>query len=80
MTQITEKSWVPISLVGAMALPLIGFCAWLTTIYVQGNANAESIVQVRKRQEDGYKELLVKISEMQQSLWEIKGELKKARK
>lgn len=77
MSQITEKTWVPISVIGALALPAIGLCAWLTTMYNQGIATASELEIVKKSQQSCYLELRDKISEIQVTLGELRFELKR---
>ena len=48
MKIIDEKTLIPIS---ALAI-ILGGCAWLTTIYYTGSANAEAIDRIEKKQDD----------------------------
>ncbi len=53
-TIITEKSLVPVSLVTF----LLGGSAWLTTIYVSGNANASAIQELKAAVADNEKQTM----------------------
>lgn len=46
MSQITEKTRITLG----MVVTLLGFSAWLTQIYFQGTANADSIREIKDRQ------------------------------
>lgn len=41
--KLSESTLVPIGLLGTVTVSLIGGVMWLTTIFVQGNANAKEI-------------------------------------
>ena len=72
MEKITEKTLVPLSLLGAM----VGGIFWLTSMYNQTLANTESVKEIIKKQ-DSYSEDLHLIK---MELSEIKGELKRIKR
>lgn len=41
--KLTESTFIPLSLAWAAVASVIGSVMWLTTIFVQGNANAKEI-------------------------------------
>jgi hypothetical protein len=47
MSKITEGTLVPLGVLGSIAVVSVGTIMWLTTIFVQGNANANEIKELK---------------------------------
>lgn len=58
MSKITEKTLIPLSLLAI----IIGGVIWLTTMYSQGTANAESIRDIRSDNK-GIQKMFLEIKE-----------------
>jgi hypothetical protein len=63
MSQISEKTRITLGVV----MVLLGFASWLTVIFFQGQANAQSISDLKSKQDT--------ISQMQTDIAVIKSEV-----
>jgi Tfp pilus assembly protein PilN len=73
MPKITEGTLVPLSLVGASLLTLLGGAMWLTSMYAQGNASAREIDILKAKHES----LATEIHEIKLMLVRIENKLVK---
>lgn len=51
MSKITEGTLVPLSVIGSIAVVSVGTIMWLTTIFIQGNATAAEVKDLKQRVE-----------------------------
>ncbi len=71
MKTITENTLVPISLVIAIG----GGIFWLTEIYFNGQANANSITDIKQNQEKFIEDVSKDVAQIKKSLNRIEGKL-----
>lgn len=45
--KISESTTIPLSVLGTLGVAGVGIVMWLTTIFVQGNANANEIKELK---------------------------------
>jgi len=77
MTKITEKTWLPISLVSAIGGAGIGAIIWLTTMYNQGVANAAAIGAIEAKHEVLKDSVVNKLDLIHRDISELKTEIKR---
>ena len=80
MTKITEKTWLPISLVSALGGAGIGGVIWLTTMYNLGVANASAITSIESKHEVLKDSLIEKLDLIHRDISELKTEIKRLNK
>lgn len=57
-TFLSEKTLVPISLLAVLA----GGIFWLSSMYVQTQANAHAVVEIKEQQRDDRKEIIERLN------------------
>lgn len=58
MEKLSEKTWVPVSFV----MILGGGVFWLSSLYSQTQANAESVSEIKIEQKDQRKEIIERLN------------------
>lgn len=74
-SRITEKTLVPLSIIGACAVILIGGVFWFSQVYSLSHANAQSISESKKDSKDYHKEVLKELKDINTRLSRIEGKL-----
>lgn len=55
---LSEGTLIPVSLL----VVIVGGVFWLSSMYAQTNANAESVVEIKQQQKDDRKEIMDRLS------------------
>lgn len=76
MNNLSEKTWVPLSLVSGLILSIVGGSMFITTMYNQGNANAQNIDSIRSDQNRFQEKISNKLDSMAEDIAVIKSKLK----
>lgn len=70
---LSKETLVPISLV----ISGIGFVVWLTTMFMQGNANAHDIREIKAKSAQNNDKVFDELKEINRRLSNIEGKLSK---
>ena len=75
MTRLTEKTWVPISLVGAIVGIIVSLVVTITNLSAKTGQNEKEIEEIKAGRAEGRRDYNKTLLELRQDVSEIKGML-----
>jgi hypothetical protein len=73
--QISERTLVPLGLVGGALIALLGGAAWLTNLHFVATAAAQKVEAIEVKQISDATDINEKLDKVSQDLAEVKGQL-----